>query len=76
MQEFDKDENTKENLIKDILEKNENGLKTGKVTRVVGESGSEEFRFSSDGAEFIFDKDVPESSETAEESAPVSVPGG
>ena len=71
MQEFDKNENTKENLIKDILEKNENDIKSGKITRVVGESGAEEFRFSAEEKSIglVFDFDASAPSENAVEPA-------
>ena len=61
MQELEKNENTKESLIKDILEKNENDIKSGKITRVVGEGGAEEFRFSAEekSVGLVFDFDMP-----------------
>ena len=76
MQELDKNENTKESLIKDILEKNENDIKSGKITRVVGESGAEEFRFSAEekNVGLVFDFDMPAASaETVAEPAESAV---
>ena len=64
MQEMEKNENR----IKDILEKTENDIKEGKITRRSGDGG-EEFLFASDGVGLVFDKEAPAAENTAEENA-------
>ena len=67
MQELEKNENR----IKDILEKTENDIKEGKITRVSGESGGEEFLFSEGGVGLVFDKEISSSADVVEAQAEV-----
>ena len=57
-----------ENRIKDILEKTENDIKEGKITRRSGDSG-EEFLFAGESGGLVFDKEVVQPAEAAEEKA-------
>jgi hypothetical protein len=59
VQELENNTEKIENNIKDILEKTENDIKEGKITRRSGGSGSEEFVFSGDGTGLVFDKELP-----------------
>ncbi len=73
MQEFEKRaENSamNGNHIKDILEKTENDIKIGKITRRSGEGGAEEFVFSADGTGLVFDKELPAGETPAAEAQP------
>lgn len=62
MEEMEKNENR----IKDILEKTENDIKEGKITRKSGDSG-EEFLFAGESGGLVFDKEVPPSAESPKE---------
>lgn len=72
MQELEKDLEKNENHIKDILEKTENDIKEGKITRRSAEGGAEEFVFAGEGTGLVFDKVLP-SEEQAAEDAPTTV---
>ncbi len=72
MQDFEKNTDAsvaKEDRIKNILEKTENDIKTGKITRRSGEGGAEEFVFSADGTGLVFDKELPENEKPAPAAA-------
>ena len=60
MQEFENNVEKKENQIKTILEKTENDIKEGKITRRSNQDGAEEFVFSGNGTGLVFDKELPE----------------
>ena len=60
MQDFEKNTNAQLSSIKDILDKTENDIKEGKITRRSTEGGTEEFVFSTEGIGLFFEKETPE----------------
>ncbi len=66
MQDFEKNTDAQRSSIKDILDKTENDIKEGKITRRSAEGGAEEFVFSGNGIGLFFDKELPEAASKAE----------